>query len=181
MNLLNLQAASGKRSKEFKFGSGQVEPCRPIGAFQHDDLTVVDRSDIGTGSGGEDGERLRCIGASRSPKSREAEPILARLREAPFGFRRLGPGELEEVRGRHEAPPSLEPPAFRAEVDDGRSLGAAKWKAPTQLSEFYAVRVAADYRRDFGRPDVVPGSRFGAAAGRRSGNRIWLNASTYSS
>src|SRR5207248_10406478 len=154
-HLLDLQAAAGKGAEQLLFQAGQVEPRQPFRLLQYDHLPVVDRRDVGAGL---DGEERECVAAAighRAPQPRKAEPVLADLCELPLRFWRLRASELEEMGGRDQATAFREASAFGTEVDDRRSLGPGRRKAPAQLHQLDPILAAPKYRSKLDRKSVV--------------------------
>ena len=87
-DLFDGERSGGKRAAEFGRGGRSVEPARVIGRGQDDDLAIVIGGNVGAGRAGEHCPRLP-HGRVRPPHSGDAEPVMARKREGPFGFERL--------------------------------------------------------------------------------------------
>ena len=121
----------------------------------------MDPRNIGAGFGRQQGEGIARPVRHRPPQTGEAEPLLARLGELPFRFRRRRPRELEEMRGGHEAPTVREAPPLGAEVDDWRALGPGRREAPAKLGELDPGIGLPDHGRDFSGPDVRPRLKVG--------------------
>jgi len=62
-DLLDNEAAGRQRTQQFIFGTGQVEPGKPVGSVEHNDLTIMDRCYVGSGANGSG----RWIRSSRTP------------------------------------------------------------------------------------------------------------------
>ena len=54
-------------AKQFGLGTGEIEPCQPVGAVEDDHLPVMDRLHIGAGVGREERESLPCAVWHRPP------------------------------------------------------------------------------------------------------------------
>src|SRR5436189_2910379 len=66
-NLLDNKAAGRQRSQQFTLRTGQVEPGKPVGSIEHDDLTIMDRRHVGSGLGREDRKCLARAVRHRTP------------------------------------------------------------------------------------------------------------------
>ena len=76
------------------------------------------------------------IGRHSPAKQNQSSPALVNLH---FDFGDFPPGELEEMRGRHEAAPFRKPTPLGAEVDHWRTLWASWREAPAKLRELAAL------------------------------------------
>ena len=175
-HLLDSQTPGGQRSEQLGFRFGEVEPRKPVRLLQDDHLPIVDRRYIGTGLGREECERVAATVGHRAPQSRKAEPVLAGLGELPLRFRGLRAGELEEVRRRDKAAPFREPAPLGTEIDHRCALGPRRREAPTQLNQLHPMLPPPKNGCRLCRPDVIAGFKIGAAVGKTTGARIWLNA-----
>jgi hypothetical protein len=154
-NLFDRQIPGGKRAKQLGFRPGEIEPGPPVQAMENDHLPIVNRRDIGTGLGCQEGEGLPCPIRHRAPQSGKTKPVPASLGEFPLRFRRFRAGELEEVRGRDQATSFREAPTLGAEIDDRRSFWLRRRETPTQLHQFDALFAAAKHGCGLGRPNIV--------------------------
>lgn len=87
-DLFDGERSGGERAAEFGRGGRPVEPAGIVGRGQDDDLAIVIGGDVGAGRAGEHRPRLP-HGRVRFPYPGDAEPVMARKREGPFGFERL--------------------------------------------------------------------------------------------
>ena len=87
-DLFDGERSGGERAAEFGRGGRPVKPAGIIGRGQDDDLTIVIGGDVGAGRAGEHCPRLP-HGRVGFPYPGDAEPVMARKREGPFGFERL--------------------------------------------------------------------------------------------
>lgn len=87
-DLFDGERSGGERAAEFGRGGRPVEPAGIVGRGQDDDLAIMIGGDVGAGRAGEHRPRLP-HGRVRFPHPGDAEPVMARKREGPFGFGRL--------------------------------------------------------------------------------------------
>jgi hypothetical protein len=175
-DLFDGQRSCRQRSQQFGLIAGLLKPSRPIRTLQDNHLPVMNRRDIRPRCRRQQCECFASV-RHRTPQPRKAEPVLASLREFPFLLRRFGPGKLEEMRRRDQTSADRKPTPLRAKIDDRRAFRPGRWES--HRSSINSL-VPSSSRRRTGALSVGQissrGSRFGAAAGHRTGMRVWLNA-----
>ena len=154
-DLLDRQTSSLQRSEQLGFRFGQVEPSKPIRAFEDHHLTIVDRRDVSPRLGCQDREGVPCTIGHRAPQAGKAEPVVAGFGEPPLRFRGLRAGELEEVRRRDKAAPFWEPAPLGTEIDHRCALGPRWREAPAQLNQLHPMLPAPKNGCGLCRPNIV--------------------------
>ena len=175
-DLFDLQGAWRQCPQEIGLVTRLLQPCRPVGALQHDHLAIMDWRYIRARIGRQQRKGF-ATRRHRTPYTDETKPILAGLREFPFRLWRLRAGKFEKMGRWHQTPTDREPSPLGTEIDDRRTLGRVGGK-PHRNSENSFVPPSR--RRMTGARSVGQmssrGSRFGAAFGHRTGMRVSLKA-----